>query len=82
MQETRVLDRAGRPPHIERGLQQAERAEHIGLQERLRVVDRAVDMRLGRQMRDAREAMRFEQPADQRRVADVAFDEADAPIGD
>ena len=78
MQEARAVKYCGRAPGIERGLQQGERAEHVGLQERFRIGDGAVDVGLGCEMRHAGEPMLVEQAMHQRGVADVAFHELDA----
>ena len=54
-------------------LQQAERALHVGLQERLRVRDRVVVVRLGRVVHDR--VMARNDPVEQLGVADVAVHE-------
>lgn len=61
------------------GLQQAERALHVGLEERLRVRDAVVVMRLGRVVHD-RVVARHD-PVQQVRVADVAHHEFHAVLG-
>ena len=81
MQETSAAERRACPPRIQRSLQQGEGAEHVGLQEALRITDRPVDMRLRSQMRHARELVLFEQPLHQRRITNVAIDELDAAVG-
>src|SRR5262245_39439656 len=81
MQKAAGFQRARRAPVVERGLQEGEGSQHIGLQERLGILNGAIDMRLGGQMRDAAETMFVEQAADQRGVVDVALDESDAPLG-
>ena len=61
------------------GLQQAERALHVRLEERLRVRDAVVVVRLGRVMHD-RVVARHD-PVEQLRVADVAVHELDTVLG-
>ena len=61
-------------------LQQAERALHVGLQERLRIRDRVVVMRLRRVMHDR--IMTRNQLVEQFRVADVAVHELHAVAQD
>ena len=61
------------------GLEQAERALHVGLEERLRVRDAVVVVRLGRVMHD-RVVARHD-PVEQLRVADVAVHELDTVLG-
>ena len=82
MEKPRLVEHRRRAPAIERRLQQRERAEHVGLQKRLGIADRAVDMRLGGKMRHAGKFLFVEQTLHQRRVADVALHERDAAIGD
>ena len=77
-----MVERSGRTPCVERGPEQREGSEHVGLQERFRIGDRAVDMRLRGKMGDAGEFVFLEQPPHQRRIPDVALDEQDAAIGD
>ena len=62
MKKARAIDRAGSAPGIERGLEQREGAEHVGLQERLGIDDRAVDMGFRGEMGNAGELMFVEQP--------------------
>ena len=61
------------------GLQQAERALHVRLEERLGVRDAVVVVRLGRVMHDCIVARH--DPVEQLRVADVAVHELDAVFG-
>ena len=82
MQEARAVERARRTPGVQRGLQQGEGAEHVGLQKGFGIGDGSIDMRLRGQMRDAGEFVLVEQPPHQRGIADVALDELDAAIGD
>ena len=72
VQEARVVAPRSRAS-VERGLQQGERAEHVGLQECFRVDDRAVDMGFGGEMHDARETVFVKQAAHQIGVTDIAL---------
>lgn len=65
---------------LARRLQQAERALHVRLQERLRIRDRIVVMRLRRVMHDR--IMTRNQLVEQFRVADVAVHELHAVAQD
>ena len=60
-------------------LQEAERALHVGLQERLRVRDRVVVVRLGRVVHDG--VMARNDLVEQLGVADVAMHELDTVLG-
>ena len=82
MEKAAVVERSGRAPGVERGLEQREGSEHVGLQECFGIGDRTVDMRFRGKMGDAGELVFVEQPPHQRRVPDVALDEQDASIGD
>jgi len=68
----RILQRA---PVLERAGQQVVRADDVGVDERLRPEDRAIDVRLGGEINDGRDAVLTQEPRDQRPVADVALDE-------
>src|SRR5215470_2094271 len=81
MQKAAGFQRARCAPVVERGLQKGEGSQHIGLQEYLGVLNRAIDMRLGGQMRNAAETMFVEQAADQCGVVDVALYKSDALPG-
>jgi len=61
-------------------LEQLERAEHVGLHERVGAVDRAVDVGLGREVDDRVRAVAREQVGDERAVADVAAHERVARV--
>ena len=67
---------------FERGLQQRECAEHVGLQESAGIDDGTIDMGLGGEMQHAREAVLVEQALHQRGIADVALDEGDLAAAD
>src|SRR5215470_13922728 len=71
VQEARDLER----PHR---FQQREDAEHVGAEERVGLDERAVDVRLGREVHDRVGAA--EDVTDERRIADVALHERVAPV--
>jgi hypothetical protein len=70
----RALGRQARPIAADR-FEQAIAADDIGVDERGRVEDRAVDVRLGREMDDRLGLVEVEQARDQLMVTDVAVDE-------
>ena len=82
MEKARAIDHACRAPCVQRRLEQRESAEHVGLQKRLGIDDRSIDMGFGGQMDDTHEFMLVEQPPHQRRIPDIALDEQDAVIRD
>ena len=57
-----------------RGFQQDERAHHVGLHERARAIDRAVDMGFGRQVHHGVRLMRREDLGHGRGIRDVGAD--------
>ena len=81
VEESRLIERRRRAPVIERRLHKRKCAEHVGLQKGLGIADRAVDMRLGGEMRHAGKLVFVEQALHQRCVADVALHELDGAIG-
>ena len=74
--ETKPLGAALRGPIGARRLEQVRGAGDIGFDKGPRPVDRAVDVAFGREMHDAADLLFAQQRADQRLIADVAFDEA------
>jgi hypothetical protein len=60
---------------VARGLEQREGADDVGLHERARAGDRAIDVGLGGEVHDGVDAVLGQHPIDQRAVADVAVDE-------
>ena len=69
-----------RPPVSERRLKQREGADEVGLDERIRAVDRAIDMAFGGKVHDHVGLRIGEEPAHRRRIDDVGFDKAIAGI--
>jgi hypothetical protein len=61
-------------------LEQLERADDVGLDERVGAVDRAVDVRLGREVHDRARLVLAKQAHDRRAVADVAAHERVARV--
>jgi len=57
-------------------LEQTERRDHVGVDERRRAVNRAVDMRFSGEIQHRARAVACEQIVDQRAIADVATYEA------
>ena len=72
--------RLERAPVAARGLEQSEGAHHIGLDEGIGPVDRAVDMALGGKVHDGPHAMLGEEAFDQGLVGNVAVHEVVARI--
>ena len=66
--------RQRRPPRARR-VEQAERADDVGLDERGGAMDRTVDVRFGGEVDDGARTVLREQRRDQRAVADVAAHE-------
>ena len=60
-------------PVVARGFEQRQGADDIGLHERSRAVDRAIHVRLGREIHDRIRAMFEQQLRHQRSVADIAM---------
>jgi len=77
VQETeRGLPRRGQlRPVAARGVEEAECADDVGLDERLGGIDRAVDVRLGREVHDRVDLVLREEAGDEFRVADAAVGE-------
>jgi hypothetical protein len=73
--------RRGRgPPVFARDLKHIVGADHVGRDERSRIVDRAVDVGLGGKMDNRVRPFRREQGTQTRRVADIRADEAVARV--
>ena len=62
------------------GFQQDERADDVRVDETLRAVDRAIDVRLGREIHDRNGLMLAEDAADRVTVRNVCADERDSRI--
>ncbi len=67
-------------PVLADGFEQAEGADHVGLDEVFRAVDGAVHMRFGREIQDGPRPVLGQQPGEQLPVADVPLDEQVARI--
>ncbi len=78
--EGRLLALREALPVCPRGLEKREGADDVGLHERARPVDRAVDVALGGEVKHARRAVRGEEPRDLVGVADVHLFERVARI--
>ena len=73
--EVRLLLPLQSAPVFQRGIEQAERADDIGLDEGARPVDRAVDMAFGRQVHDPVDPLFAQQGQHQLAIEDIAFDQ-------
>jgi hypothetical protein len=68
-----LISRRQAPPVPERGVQQAERAHHVGLRKRHGPGDGAVHVAFGREIDDGARAVAWPAAGHQRGVADVAM---------
>src|SRR3546814_16165693 len=71
----RSLRRSTIQPRRLRRLQQAVRADDIGIDESIGAVDRPVDMAFGREVHDRIDRSIGQQPGDEVVIADIAMDE-------
>ena len=75
--ETFPLARRQRAPIFERGIEQSHRADDIGFDERCRGIDRAIDVRLCRQVHDALQLLVTQQAEYGHGVGDISLDESE-----
>src|SRR5665213_2468195 len=83
VQEAKPVARSGvfaAPPFLD-GIDQREGGDDVGVDERRRAMDRAIDMRLGGEVDDRARPVLREESGDQRAVADVAVHEHVARVG-